>query len=205
MSRIKNISRLAWFIIGVIVAVLLVPSVAVAAGLKFTGIEGTNGTSTALNQANVASSGQLSTSSAPLSKLFTADGAAGLNIGAYVDTIVAPSGHDDVITSVVMSDETTQDNAFILVDDSSNCTSSTFSIVLIDDDTTQETPSYTFPSGVAVPNGDSLCITQGSEDDEAAAFVSGYQVPAGTLTVTFENSTNASQNNSVANPFVVKH
>jgi hypothetical protein len=43
MSKLKNLSRGGWIIVGVIVALVLVPSVAVAA-VSYTGIEGTSGT-----------------------------------------------------------------------------------------------------------------------------------------------------------------
>jgi hypothetical protein len=62
MSRIKNMSRMGWFIVGVGITVLLMPSVAVAAGLKFTGIEGTSD-----NKADVSPAGQLLTTAAPSS------------------------------------------------------------------------------------------------------------------------------------------
>jgi hypothetical protein len=68
MTRFKHVSRPGWFIIGVIVAVLLVPSVAVAAGLKFTGIEGTS-----TNKADVTDASQLLTTEAKPSSYMTLD------------------------------------------------------------------------------------------------------------------------------------
>jgi hypothetical protein len=66
MSRLKNMSRGGWIIIGFAAAILLIPtSVAVAAGLKYTGIEGSNGTTSTLNKADVTSAGQLLTTEAP--------------------------------------------------------------------------------------------------------------------------------------------
>jgi len=56
MSRIKNMSRAGWVISGVVITLILVPSVAVAAGLTYNGIEGTSG-----NKANVSTAGQLLT------------------------------------------------------------------------------------------------------------------------------------------------
>jgi hypothetical protein len=179
MSRIKNMPRLGWFIVGVVLTILLMPSVAVAAGLKLTGIEGTNGTSTTLNEANVASSGQLSTSVAPPSKLFTAFATNGPD--TPISTIVAPSGKDDIVTSIVVTDQTSEDNAFVYVDPSPDCNSFGYSIVFTDDDATQTVHSASFPTGIPVPNGDSLCLNEGNVSDSAVAQVSGYSVPAGTV------------------------
>jgi hypothetical protein len=63
VARIKNMPRFAWFIIGIAVTVVLVPSVAVAAGLKFTGIEGVS-----KNQADVTPANQLLTTEASPTK-----------------------------------------------------------------------------------------------------------------------------------------
>jgi hypothetical protein len=61
VSKIKNISRLGWVIVGLVAAMLLVPTMAVAATVAYNGIEGTNGTTTTQNKALVTSAGQLLT------------------------------------------------------------------------------------------------------------------------------------------------
>jgi hypothetical protein len=59
MSKFKNIPGLVWLAIGVLVTLLVVPSTAYAAALKFTGIEGTS-----TNKADVTPAGQLLTTEA---------------------------------------------------------------------------------------------------------------------------------------------
>ena len=62
MSRIKNMSRGGWIVIGILIAMMLVPSgVAVAKALKYTGIEGSDTYNSTINKAAVLSSGQLLT------------------------------------------------------------------------------------------------------------------------------------------------
>jgi hypothetical protein len=52
MSKFRRMPRAAWFIAGAAITLVLVPSVAVAAGLTFDGIEGTS-----KNKADVAKGG----------------------------------------------------------------------------------------------------------------------------------------------------
>ena len=57
MSKFKSMPKFGWFVSGVVVTVLLIPTTAAASGvLKFVGIEGTSG-----QKANVTASGQLLT------------------------------------------------------------------------------------------------------------------------------------------------
>ena len=70
MSKLKNMPGAAWLVIGVCVTALALPSAAYAAGaLKFTGIEGTNGTTASLNRVGVSSAGQVLTSEADATSL----------------------------------------------------------------------------------------------------------------------------------------
>jgi hypothetical protein len=67
MHRIKDMSRGGWIVIGVVIALLLVPSgFAAAAALKYAGIEGTSG-----NKADVVPGGQLLTAGNLPSDSFT--------------------------------------------------------------------------------------------------------------------------------------
>jgi len=66
MSKIRNMPRIAWLIIGVPLTMLVVPTTADAAGaLKFTGIEGTS-----TNKADMSPAGQLLTASADPGQFF---------------------------------------------------------------------------------------------------------------------------------------
>jgi hypothetical protein len=63
VSKMKNISRAGWVIVGLVAALLLVPTMAVAATVTYNGIVGANG-----NKANVSYAGQLLTTPALPSK-----------------------------------------------------------------------------------------------------------------------------------------
>jgi hypothetical protein len=85
MARVRNMPRLGWFVAGVAVAILLVPSgvAGAKAVLKFTGIEGANG-----NQAGVTSAGQLQVAAADPSQ--------------FIQTaLAAPDTSDDLVPVAV--------------------------------------------------------------------------------------------------------
>jgi hypothetical protein len=70
VSKLKNLSRAGWVIVGLVIALLLVPTVAVASALTYNGIEGTNGVTTTQNKASVTNGGQLLTTEANQSRTF---------------------------------------------------------------------------------------------------------------------------------------
>jgi hypothetical protein len=59
MARIEYIKRLGWLAVGADLAAIALPAAATAAGLTFTGIEGTSN-----HKANVTTAGQLLTTQA---------------------------------------------------------------------------------------------------------------------------------------------
>ena len=101
MSRIKNMSRGGWIVIGILVAMMLVPSgVAVAKALKYTGIEGTS-----TNKADVTPAGQLLTTEAQPSNLLGGSSSDTGNIDASTSGITtavftAPSNEAVVMDSL---------------------------------------------------------------------------------------------------------
>src|SRR5271166_3819030 len=103
MSKIQNLSNRGWLIVGLVVALLLVPSAAIAAGrgaLKLTGIEGTSA-----NQADVTPAQQLLTTQAPLADFWQfqgqfADTSSGGTSCVQVGT--PPTGDAYVVQSVEM-------------------------------------------------------------------------------------------------------
>jgi hypothetical protein len=64
MFRLKDLSRGAWIVVGIVVALVLVPSGVAVATVAYNGIDGTNGTTTTTNDAHVTSAGQLLTTEA---------------------------------------------------------------------------------------------------------------------------------------------
>jgi hypothetical protein len=135
------------------------------------------------NRADVTASNQLLTSSAPLSKLVM--GSTGP--GAVQGIVLAPaSGQDDVITSINVS---TMDLAsglsevVVFLDGNTTCNApggAGFVPLFHDFESTVSTRSYTFPSGIAVPNGQSLCATELDTGADMEVSAWGYSVPAGT-------------------------
>ena len=55
MSRLKNMSRGGYIVVGIIMALILVPTGIAAGAVAYNGIEGTNGTTTTVNDAHVTS------------------------------------------------------------------------------------------------------------------------------------------------------
>jgi len=99
MHRINNMSRGGWIVVGFVVALLLVPSgVAMAAVLKYTGIEGTS-----TNKADVTAANQLLTTEALPTKYQDYQGFVnGTAGGSDCETVGAPipSGDAFVIQQV---------------------------------------------------------------------------------------------------------
>jgi xanthosine utilization system XapX-like protein len=97
MSRIKNMPRIAWLVIGVLVTLLVIPSTAYAAVLSFTGIQGIS-----KSKADVTPAHQLLTTEALPDSYFTA-GVAGPNtygatpVGCTAVTQALPAGDDAII------------------------------------------------------------------------------------------------------------
>jgi hypothetical protein len=197
-KRFKNISRPGWFIVGVIVAILLVPSVAVAAGLKFTGIEG----SPSGNKADVASNGQLLTTNAPPGSLFGTPQAEFGDLAAttYGPIYKPPSGDAAIVTQVTVSPDELQDGstgyiAFLFYIGDSACDTYTslyeHNVIEYDQMTTDE---ISLPTGFVVPAGDQLCgHTYSGDDSDAFASASGYDVPSGDVAAPLSKAVPAMQ------------
>jgi hypothetical protein len=106
MFRVKRMSRGGWIVTGIVVGLLIVPSgVAVAKALAQTGIEGTNGTTTTLNEAGVTSAGQLLTTQATPNNYedYTTDLAANGSSYECLNLAVIPSGKAFIVQQVEMN------------------------------------------------------------------------------------------------------
>lgn len=189
MTRIKNVSRPGWFVIGLIVAALLVPSVAVASGLKFTGIEGSNGITATLNKAGVSSAGQVLTSPADPSTIFTDLAIVG-DGDPNLQPVVIGSGGDKVVTQVDVDLQHLGTTGSNYVDGQlysgtgSSCTGTLLTgLDFIFDESTVGDQTFTFPTGLPVPSGDELCVnaTYGSSGEFAVVTANGYGLPTGTV------------------------
>jgi hypothetical protein len=174
MYRLKNMSRGGWIVVGIVAALLLVPTgVAVAAGLKYTGIEGTS-----LNKADVTPDQQLLTTEAPPTKyeeyssqVQSADGANGGYDCVQVSGAI-PAGEAFVVQQV---------EAYVYDADSPNTYSggtdpsggyanaSAFEV-------TADGPSTTCADGPLITIG---AAPDGTVGNVAIPLVPGYVVPSG--------------------------
>jgi hypothetical protein len=171
MSKIKA-PKFVWFIVGALVAVLLVPSgVALAKStLKFTGIEGTS-----TNKADVSPAGQLLTNEAdPSSYVAAFAGPTCASGGSYT----VPSGDALIITGVNYYSHAAT-GEFDLFDGpvASPCGS------LIDasiSPSTVTTVNHVFQPGIAVRAGNAVGV---QEEGGASGTIEiyGYLVPAGAV------------------------
>jgi hypothetical protein len=156
MSKLKQVPRFGWFVIGIVVAVLLVPTgvAAAKAGLKFTGIQGTSG-----SQADVTSAGQLQTATA-------APGAAFENLhtaGSMQTVVVAtpPAGEALIITSVHVNvwGLSGTDPYVYLTTRAGSCTGSTVSFFDEVDPSASGMTVLPFDPGLPIPSTEVLCAT----------------------------------------------
>jgi hypothetical protein len=178
-SKLKEVPRAAWFIAGVVITVVLVPTVAVAtiAGNYIKGFPSNN-------RADVTASNQLLTSPAPLSHLTMGTADTGDGNGNPVIVLAPAAGKDDVVTSISVGTEQIptggSSHAIVFISGNSTCTGGpAFTPLFTDYESTVSSRSYSFPSGIAVPNGESLCANEVvGGDAEVDAW--GYSVPAGT-------------------------
>jgi hypothetical protein len=110
MSRLKNVPALGWFIAGVMVTVLLIPTAAAgaAAALSYTGIEGATGGT----HANVTGAGQLEVTAAGASQMFLKTVHAGGNGGPSL--VGPPKGKALIVTSIHVSATTTGGGSYTL-------------------------------------------------------------------------------------------
>jgi hypothetical protein len=180
LSRIRNMPRAGWFIAGVAITVLLVPSVAVAAGLKFTGIEGTSS-----SKANVTAAGQLLTTEVSPNNSFQSE-AQNLAIQPSVTPIGVPQGGSALVVTEVHIDTIADpapgsgDGVVVFVESGTTCPSISNQVGnyvgVVNPPTVGET-DFPLEPGVEVPAGDAMCAFA-TDMVSADGSVSGYTVPS---------------------------
>jgi hypothetical protein len=168
LSKLKNIRGGAGFVLGLIVAVLLIPSVAIAATATLTEIKGASG-----NKANVTAAGQLQTSPADINSAF-ATNIFGFDAGdGSVPIYAPPTGDAAVITSihVDVSDLTGSADDYVVLD---VCNQGIF----LDEVDTTTDGAWVLPysPGYVIPAGESLCAATAA--GFARVEANGYLVPA---------------------------
>lgn len=179
MSRIKNMPRAGWFIAGVAITVLLVPSgVAVAKALTYTGIEGTSG-----SKADVSPSGQLLTAPADPSSYFNAVSTE-LAASSAVETeqlYAPPSGDAAVVTTIsggywVVGSITDDPYVLFYATPSGDCSAGVGTFIGEFDPTTDGSSTIPLDPGVVIPSGDALCLKAYLLDVDP--YAQGYTIPS---------------------------
>ncbi len=180
MSRIKNISRAGWIVTGVVVALVLVPTVAVAAS-TVVNIKG----SPSGNKADVTGAGQLLTAMANPNSFFQSPSQ---NVTTSLAPVATPpTGLALVVTTIhidVYSDPSPGAGQYVVfvVETGTTCSGS-----MVGTFHPSINPGAIGPidvplePGLGIPAGDALCGISGGSVG-AVASVSGYTVPSSSVT-----------------------
>jgi hypothetical protein len=183
MHRIKDMSRGGWIVIGIVVALLLVPSgVAAAKALGFTGLEGTSG-----NKADVTAAAQLQVADAGPSNLFESSltGVSGAPSGPAAVEVAGGLNNGLIVNEItlsVTSDPNPGTNDYVQVYTATPTCVPDLGYDNIVTPATAGMTSISIPSGLAIPAGDELCAIAGGS---ILAYVeaTGYEVPSAAVPV----------------------
>ena len=181
MSRFKNMSRGGYIVVGIVAALILVPTGIAAATVAYTGIEGNNGATGTVNHADVTSAGQLLTTEAnPNTFVQTADVDV-YNGGRFQgnrepEDQRCPHRHNDSLRCVCRPHPRKwSERGAGRFETGSTCTGGLAGRgVLLNRGSDGETDLPLSP-GLVVAKGDSLCGAAGGSVD-AEVDVSGYTV-----------------------------
>jgi hypothetical protein len=188
MSKLKNMSRAGYIIVGIVAALILVPTGIAAATAAYTGIEGTNvANKTTENYVQVTSAGQLLTTEANPSTFVQTpdvdlDGSGTAGEPGSFGLIAKPKTNDSLIVTTihydVFADPTPGSGENVVVEEltGSECAGSLVGswYHYLNPATDGETDMPLAP-GLVVAKGDSLCgVAEGSVDADMS--VSGYTV-----------------------------
>ena len=194
MSKIKKIPAVIWFVIGVLAALVVVPTAAYAAALKFTGIEGTSG-----NEADVTAAHQLLTTQESPGQFVSYESFSGSvpNATGCASLVTVPAGDSFVIQNIQVDVSQAEQPQYVSYVNTQGQTAyyensissfgvayaSSFCPTFPTNITTGEAPAggignVTIPvqPGFVVPAGTDLMVTTAGVD--AWFYVSGYLVPS---------------------------
>ena len=179
MPKLKNMSRGGYIVVGIVAALILVPTGIAAAAVAYTGIEGTNGATATVNHADVTSGGQLLTSEANPSNVVQTDD---VNVTSDWTPIATPKANDALIVTTIhfdfYADPSPGAGQFVgfVEETGSTCTGNEVGVLshLINPGSVGEIDEP-FDPGLVIAKGDALCAkVQGSV--QADVDLSGYTV-----------------------------
>ncbi|MGO9559397.1 MAG: hypothetical protein ACLPQS_08190 [Acidimicrobiales bacterium] len=185
MSRFKYLPGAGWFVAGVAVTLLLIPTTvgAVSAALTYTGIEGVTGGT----KANVTKAGQLQTALAGASQLFNSASASVNQIGGNNEQVVLTAPAKSALIVETIHVNTNEDSTpgfsshfYLFIGIGGSCAN----FLKYNGATWEQTVNppglgetdLPMSPGLVIPSGDSLCA--GTEDIDVDITVSGYTVAA---------------------------
>ena len=172
MSRIKNLSRGAWIVVGIVVALVLVPTAAFAT-LSFVGIEGTS-----LHKADVTAASQLLAAEASPSKFKAFDSGSLSSSSGCFKVASIPSTEGYVLRQVqvdVYADPSPGIGQHVLVTDGAGCGGTIISDVNPGSIGVTVVP---FTPGIAVAPGGAISV-EALGSVVAEIYALGYTVPPG--------------------------
>ena len=183
MSRLKNMPRLAWLVIGIVLAVLVIPTAAAAkAGLKYTGIEGTS-----TNQADVSPAHQLLTTEADPDSLMTYQQSVSQGFECQPVTPSLPACESYVLKDIFnqiqnvqpAGTQTSYVSFQVVPSSNTTCAFSTSGFIdnIVPDASAQGEVDFPFPEGLIIPNGYQL-YAEGFNNIQDQMTANGYLIPS---------------------------
>ena len=186
MSKIKNMSRGGWMLIGVVVALLLVPTAAGAATAVYNGIVGTSG-----HKADVTATGQLkvSTGIVPVQGAVTVSGGVSavpsayalvtgqINPGsAWTNVVTDPSNLAVTSINVDTYSVNPGPNSAIQIGLSSNNCASVYATIEAVNPSNLGDTSFSVGTGIGVLSGRSVCAINLDPVNLSAAVFATYEL-----------------------------
>jgi hypothetical protein len=180
MPKLKNMSRGGYIVVGIVAALVLVPTGIAAAAVAYTGIEGTNGATATVNHADVTSAGQLLTTEANPSNFVQTSPSYVDTTSSFTEIATPKSGDALIVTSIhfdVLADPTPggEDYIWVQEDAGSTCTSPVGTWRYFLNPPTIGGFDLPLSPGLVVAKGDALCGLV-ADSVTADVSVSGYTV-----------------------------
>lgn len=178
MSKFKNMPGVGWFVVGIAVAVLAIPTtVGAVAALKYTGITGPSA-----NRADVTSAGQLQVAEASPAAMIQSPSTmlSVLSSGIFTAVYSPPVSSAAILTVIHVGTSNGMVNFTFEIRAGSTCAGAQLGTYNFSASATQTSSSDAILNpGLPLPAGDSLCAIANTA--YGFASVSGYTVPASAI------------------------
>ena len=181
MSRLKNMSRGGYIVVGIVAALILIPTGIAEATIAYTGIEGTNGATATVNPADVTAAGQqLTTEANPSTFYQTSD--TFLDFGTLSPIATPITNHALIVTAInvdVSGDSSPGGGSDVLMEvRASTCAGAIVKYTHAIHPGGIGVIEIDLAPGLVVPKGDVLCA------EENGTVIAGAQISGYTVTPT---------------------